>query len=97
MTLDPHVSNARRAADVALKKSTKGGGLKGWAIRRVFSWFRRRLKKPSDLGEIARIAEVIISILNYLKGAPWIKEKHTQTIDIALKAFQELRSSTVGG
>lgn len=97
MNISPHVENSRRVADGALRRATRGGGLKGWAIRRVIAWFRRRLKKPESVEDIARICEVIIAILTYLRSASWMKQKNNKTLDLALKAFQELRASTVGG
>jgi len=92
----PHVKNARGSAITALNGSIGGGGLKGWAIRRVVAWFRRQLKKSEDLDEISRLCDVLISILTYIKAASWIHSKYTEPIDIALKALMELRSATVG-
>jgi len=97
MMVPSHVENARACALRALKKSNGGGGLAGWVIRRALAWFRRRLKKSSDLEEISSLCEVLISILTFLKGATWIREKYTPTIELALKSLQELRGMTVGG
>ena len=93
----PHVDNARGCALRALKKSNRGGGVKGFLLRRALGWFAKRLKKSVSLTEITDLVNILLAILTFVKGVPWISEKWTVTIDVALKALQELRQASAGG